>query len=131
MKTGIYDRIRIRQGERGLRFRGGDLAGVLRPGRHWVRGRIFGAEEALGKGLISRVVPDDDLEEEALATARRIAAGAPLAARWHKKFIRRAGDPTPFTEAEEREPYESCDTADYREGVRAFLAKEKPVFRGK
>jgi regulator of protease activity HflC (stomatin/prohibitin superfamily) len=44
MKTLIYDRIRIRQGERGLRFRGGDLVEVLRPGRHWVRGRVFGAE---------------------------------------------------------------------------------------
>lgn len=96
-----------------------------------LEGRIFGAEEALAKGLITRVVPASGLEEEAAATARRIAAGAPLAARWHKRFIRRAADPRPLDAEELREPYLSCDSADYREGIRAFLAKEKPSFAGR
>ena len=50
-----------------------------------LEGRVFGAEEALQKGLVTRVVPDDKVEEEAYATARRMADGAPLVAPWHKK----------------------------------------------
>ena len=95
-----------------------------------LEGRIFGAEEALAKGLVSRVVAAADLDAEAAATANRIARGAPLAARWHKRFIRRAAEPVPLSDQELREPYLACDTADYRGGIRAFLAKEKPAFSG-
>ena len=96
-----------------------------------LEGRVLSAEDALAKGLVARVVPDEALDEEVEATAGRIAAGAPLAARGHKRFIRRAMDPRPLDEEELREPYASCDTEDYREGVRAFLAKEKPRFAGR
>jgi enoyl-CoA hydratase/carnithine racemase len=75
-------------------------------------------------------VPDDALEDEAAATVKRIAAGAPLAARWHKSLARKALRPETLDAAAWREPLLSCDTADYREGIRAFLAKEKPSFRG-
>lgn len=95
-----------------------------------LEGRILTAQEALTKGLVNRVVPDEAVEEEGRATARRIAAGAPLAARMHKRFIRRAADPREFSELEWREPFMACDSADYHEGIRAFLAKEKPVFHG-
>ena len=96
-----------------------------------LEGRIWGAREAYEKGLVARVVPDAKVEEEAYATARRIADGAPLAARWHKKFIRRLADPRPLTPEEFDESYACFDTDDFREGVAAFLAKRKPVFRGK
>jgi len=96
-----------------------------------LEGRIWNAREAYEKGLVSRVVPDDKAVEEAYATARRIAEGAPLAARWHKKFIRRLDDPRPLTEAELDESYACFDTEDFREGVAAFLEKRKPRFRGK
>src|SRR5437667_12750289 len=62
-----------------------------------LEGRVFGAEEAKDKGLVNRVVPDDKVEEESLAAARRIADGAPLVARWHKKFARRLASPRPPT----------------------------------
>lgn len=107
------------------------LAGPAVASEILLEGRILDSREALAKGLVTRVVADDALDEEALATARRIAAGAPLAARWHKRFIRRAADPAPLSEAERREPFESCDTEDYREGVRAFLDKETPRFAGR
>jgi enoyl-CoA hydratase/carnithine racemase len=96
-----------------------------------LEGRVFGAQEAREKRLVNRVVPDDKVEEEALATARRIADGAPLVARWHKRFARRLADPRPLAPEEADESYACFDTEDFRIGYRAFLAKEKPRFRGK
>jgi enoyl-CoA hydratase len=95
-----------------------------------LEGRVFGAAEAKQMGLVNRVVPDDKVEEEAQATARRIADGAPLVARWHKKFIKRLSDPAPLTEAERDEAYACFDTEDFRTGFSAFLAKVKPEFKG-
>lgn len=96
-----------------------------------LEGRIWDAREAYEKGLVSRVVPDAKVVEEAYATAGRIAEGAPLAARWHKKFVRRLADPRPLTAEEFDESYACFDTEDFREGVAAFLAKRRPVFRGR
>lgn len=96
-----------------------------------LEGRVFGAEEAKDKGLVNRVVPDERVEAETYEAARRIAEGAPLAARWHKKFSRRLGDPRPLSEAERDEAYACFDTEDYRIGFKAFLAKQKPEFKGK
>jgi enoyl-CoA hydratase/carnithine racemase len=96
-----------------------------------LEGRVFGAEEAREKGIVNRVVPDDKVIEEAYAAARRIAEGAPLAARWHKRFINRLNDPRPLTETERDESYACFDTEDFRTGYRAFLAKKKPEFKGK
>jgi enoyl-CoA hydratase/carnithine racemase len=96
-----------------------------------LEGRVFGAQEAKEKGLVSRVVPDAQVVEEAYAAARRIAAGAPLVNRWHKKFARRLEDPRPLDPAEFDEPYETFDTEDFKDGFRSFLKKETPKFRGR
>jgi enoyl-CoA hydratase/carnithine racemase len=96
-----------------------------------LEGRIFDAAEAKDKGLVTRVVPDGDVHAEARATALRIAEGAPLTARWHKKFVQRLRDPAPITEVEADECFDAFDTEDFREGYAAFLAKRKPRFRGK
>jgi enoyl-CoA hydratase len=96
-----------------------------------LEGRVFDASEAFDKGLVTRVVPDDQVEREARETAQRIADGAPLVARWHKKFARRLRDPKPLSDAEYLEGFECFGTEDFQIGYRAFLAKEKPGFKGK
>jgi enoyl-CoA hydratase len=96
-----------------------------------LEGRVFGALEAFEKGLVTRVVPDDQVEAEALATAQRIADGAPLVARWHKKFARRLRSPEPLTPAEYDEGFACYGSEDFRIGLQAFLAKTKPEFKGR
>jgi enoyl-CoA hydratase/carnithine racemase len=96
-----------------------------------LEGRVFDAAEAKDKGIVTRVVPDADVAAEARAAAQRIADGAPLAARWHKKFARRLADPRPLTDAERDECFECFDSEDFRIGYAAFLAKRKPEFTGR
>ncbi len=96
-----------------------------------LEGRIFDAQEAKGKGLVTRVVADDQVAADARAAAQRIAEGAPLVARWHKKFARRLADGAPLTAAERDECFDCFDTEDFRIGYAAFLAKTKPEFVGR
>jgi len=96
-----------------------------------LEGRVFDAPEAMQKGLVTRVVADDQVEPEAYASARRIADGAPLVARWHKQFMRRQFDPTPLSEEEKDASYLCYDTEDFHIGYNAFLEKTRPVFKGK
>ena len=96
-----------------------------------LEGRVFDATEAKDKGLVTRVVADGDVETEAFATARRIAAGAPLVARWHKQFLRRIADPRPLSQTEIDEGFACFGTQDFATGYRAFLAKTEPEFDGR
>jgi enoyl-CoA hydratase len=96
-----------------------------------LEGRVFGAREALDKRLVHRVVADDQVEAEAYATADRVAAGAPLVARWHKQFLRQLDSGQPLTQADRDEGFRCYDTEDFRIGYRAFLAKTAPDFVGR
>jgi enoyl-CoA hydratase/carnithine racemase len=96
-----------------------------------LEGRVFDAREAHAKGLVQRVVANDQVEAEVYATAARIAAGAPLVARWHKQFIRRLRPREQLSATDWNEGFACFDTEDYREGLRAFLAKQTPQFRGR
>ncbi|MDX2314791.1 MAG: enoyl-CoA hydratase-related protein [Gammaproteobacteria bacterium] len=96
-----------------------------------LEGRIFGADEARAKGLVQRIVADDKVEEESYATARRITEGAPLVARWHKKFIDRLSDPAMLSKDELDEGFLCFGTRDFEIGMKAFLEKKKPEFSGR
>lgn len=97
-----------------------------------LEGRIFDASEAAAKGLVTRVVADAAVEEESCAAAQRIAEGAPLVARWHKRFVRRLSeDASPLSEAELAQGYDCYDTEDFRIGYRSFLDKTRPEFKGR
>jgi enoyl-CoA hydratase/carnithine racemase len=107
------------------------LAGVDGALEILLEGRIFDAAEAKEKGLVTRVVDDDQVARETMLTAARIAEGAPLVARWHKKFARRLAEPAPITDAEADECFDCFDTEDFRIGYAAFLEKRKPEFGGR
>lgn len=107
------------------------LAGAAVAAEILLEGRVFDAREARDKGLVTRVVADADVDTEAYAAARRIAEGAPLSARWHKKFIRRLADARPLTDEEMDESYACFGTEDFRTGYCAFLDKRKPEFFGR
>ena len=96
-----------------------------------LEGRIMDAPEAFSRGLVNRLFNYDEFDTEIQATQDRIASGAPLVNRSTKKFLRRLMDHAPLSEAEINEGYDLCDSNDYAEGLRAFLAKDKPTFEGK
>ena len=108
-----------------------DLVGSATALEIVLEGRVFDAKEAFEKRLVNRVVDDAEVLAQGQATARRIANGAPLVARWHKQFVRRLAQPQPLTAAEADEAYACFDTEDFRIGFQAFLAKTRPVFTGR
>jgi enoyl-CoA hydratase/carnithine racemase len=96
-----------------------------------LEGRVFDAPEARAKGLLTRVVPAAGLAAEVDAITRRIAAGAPLAARINKETIRRLSPPpAPLSAAEIDAHFAYAESRDHREGVDAFLTHRRPHFHG-
>jgi 2-(1,2-epoxy-1,2-dihydrophenyl)acetyl-CoA isomerase len=96
-------------------------------------GDLIDAQEALRLGVVSRVLPPEELMPAAHELARKIAAGPPLAIRLAKRALYHNAD-CDLRQALEFETFAQniCqDTEDAREGVRAFVEKRAPVFRGR
>jgi enoyl-CoA hydratase len=96
-----------------------------------LEGRAITAEEALAKNLLTRVVPDAELEDDVMQAARRIADGAPLSHRYHRAALERLADPRPMSRAELEAQFDYADSEDYLAGYNAFKNREKPKFRGR
>ncbi len=95
--------------------------------------RTLSAEEAARFGLVNRVVPPERYLDEALELAQQIAERAPVAVRIAKEAVNKALE-TSLTEGlayERRVFYLLFATEDQKEGMRAFIEKRKPEWKGK
>jgi len=96
-------------------------------------GDMIDADEALACGLVSKVVPDDKLMDEAMALAKRIAVNPPHALRMGKRLLRegeRTGLQTLLDMSASLQAL-AHKTEDHAEAISAFLDKRAPVFKGK
>jgi enoyl-CoA hydratase len=96
-------------------------------------GRVIDAGEAGRIGLVSRVVPHDELLPAAMELAGEIAASPPLAVQALKRGLRRALDPD-WADLGAWVSSTLADlfrTEDHREGVAAFLEKREPRYVGR
>lgn len=96
-------------------------------------GELLGAEEAYRLGLVNAVFEDEVFNEEVLTVAEKILTKAPLAVAMSKKAVNEGAD-LPIQTAISMEVMDFTilmSTEDQKEGMKAFLEKRKPVFRGK
>jgi enoyl-CoA hydratase/carnithine racemase len=112
----------------------GRLVDVLGPARVkdlLFTGRLVGAGEAHAIGLVNRVVPEGELERAVRDLAQEIASNAPLTLRATKEMIRRLLAQRRLHAGGDHDLVEMCySSADFREGVTAFLAKRRPQWTG-
>jgi 2-(1,2-epoxy-1,2-dihydrophenyl)acetyl-CoA isomerase len=109
------------------------LAGRARAMEMMMIGERVSAEQAAAWGMISRVVEDEELAEEAVALATRLAQGPTVALGLIRRLARDAQD-LPLTEALAAEGIaqrEAGRTQDFANAVGAFLQKRQPRFEGR
>lgn len=109
------------------------LLGRQRTLKLLLTGDAMSAQEALAAGVVTAVVPDAEVEAEAITLAERIAAMAPLAVRQIREVVA-AGADCPLDAAlmlEHKALQLLCASDDKREGIQAFFEKRPPVFTGR
>jgi enoyl-CoA hydratase/carnithine racemase len=94
-----------------------------------LEGQLHDAAWAERHGLLTRIATD--LEADLNATTGRILGGSPVSHRHHKHYTQRALDVLQVLDAGDiQRSYAAVETADYREGIAAFLDRRTPKFPG-
>lgn len=111
------------------------LSRLIGPGRaleFYLLNEKVDAQEALGLGLLTRVVPDEAFAEEVGRLALKVASGPTSAFRYMKRNFRIAhhGTLPEVLAAEAQHQVRLAETADHAEAVAAFLEKRQPAFTG-
>jgi enoyl-CoA hydratase/carnithine racemase len=96
-------------------------------------GEIINAQEMLKIGLVSQVVPDDQLMTAAMAMAQKMMRGAPLAVQMAKQLMYTGLERSleAHWEATRYAFQLSCKTEDFQEGITSFFEKREPHWKGK
>ena len=108
------------------------MVGMRRAQELFLLNRRLTAQEALAFGLVSRLAPDDQVENEAASLAAKLAAGPTRAFGAVRRMLRQSFE-TGLSDqlmAEKDSIVIASITNDAKEGIEAFVAKRRPEFRG-
>jgi 2-(1,2-epoxy-1,2-dihydrophenyl)acetyl-CoA isomerase len=108
------------------------LVGTAKARELYFTADLVDAQQALGLGLVNRVVPDARLEEETMALASRLARGPRVAFRYMKRNMN-AAESASLKDMLDLEAWHHTRTGmteDHREAARAFVEKREPQFKG-
>jgi enoyl-CoA hydratase/carnithine racemase len=108
------------------------LVGVGKALEMMFTGDLVNADEALRLGLVNRIIPSAEAEQQAWEFAKRLAAGPPLVHSWIKRavYAAQATDLDAALENEVRGQMQLLRSKDFMEGIAAFFQKRDPKFSG-
>ncbi|MFQ5918010.1 MAG: enoyl-CoA hydratase/isomerase family protein, partial [Candidatus Binatia bacterium] len=129
----VFTRVGLSGADAGLSYFLPRVVGLGKACELLLTGAVIDAKEAECIGLVNKVVPPDEPNEVVAVLANRLAKGPTFALKMTKKALYNSLDNDVATQLDfEAYAQSLCfQTEDHKEGVKAFLEKRKPVFKGK